>query len=320
MNRLRPLIAPPVIFVVTAILIVPMILVAVIKLLLPLEAVRRPCRRIVTRIAETWVSIVVWSFRISYDTRIEVTGDLEFDRNKSYILIANHLSWIDVPVLLRMFGLRLPFYRFFLKRSLIWLPFLGIAFWALEYPFIRFRSRRYLERHPEKRGEGLETARRACEHIRGVPSTIVTFPEGAIFTRQLHQRQRSRYRHLLRPHAGGPSLVISAMADQLDSLIDVTLHYPDGTPGVPDFLCNRVRAVRVHVRRIEIPESMTRGDYQEDPEFRERFRDWLNGIWKQKDQLLEQLTTRREDRAFCDETHAAQTSVRRDQDTAGPVK
>lgn len=314
------MIAPLAIFPATVMLIIPMFVVAVVKLLLPLDAVRRPCRCIVTRIAELWVSIVVWSFRISYDTRFEVTGELEFDRNKSYILLSNHQSWIDVPVLLRVFGLRLPFYRFFLKRSLIWLPLLGIAFWALEYPFVRFRSRSYLERHPEKRGEGLETARRACEHIRGVPSTIVTFPEGAIFTRQLHQRQKSRYRHLLRPHAGGPSLVISAMADQLDSLIDVTLDYPDGAPSVPDFLFNRVRMVRVHVRRIEIPEAMTRGNYQDDPEFREQFRHWLNDVWKQKDQLLEQLRTLRHDRACSDEMRSVETRARRDKDSATPVK
>ena len=289
MKRLRPLVAPLIIFLVTVVLIIPMLVTAVVKLLLPLNSVRRPCRRIVTRIAATWVSITAWSLRISYDTRFEITGETDFDRNKSYILLSNHHSWVDVPVLLRVFGLRLPFYRFFLKRSLIWMPLLGIAFWALEYPFVRFRSSRYLEKHPEKRGEGLAAARRACKHIRGVPTTIVSFPEGAIFTRQRHQRQESRYRNLLRPHAGGPSLVISAMADQLDALIDVTLHYPDGAPGMPDFMCNRVRAVQVHVRRIEFPKSMTRGNYQDDPEFRKRFRHWLNDIWHEKDAIIEDM-------------------------------
>jgi len=289
MNRLRPLLAPLVIVPATLVLIVPMLVTALVRLLIPLDAVRRRCRRTATGIAESWLVVVVWSFRHSYDTRIDVTGDLDFDRNHSYLLLCNHQSWVDVPVLLQAFRQRLPFYRFFMKRSLIWMPLLGIAFWALEYPFVRFRSGRYLERHPEKRGEGLTTAIRACKQIRGVPTTIVSFPEGAIFTRPRHQRQQSRYRNLLRPHAGGSSLVISAMADQLDALIDVTLHYPDGAPGIADFLCNRVRAVQVHVRRIEIPESMTQGNYQDDPEFRESFRDWLNDIWDEKDTLIEEM-------------------------------
>lgn len=291
MNRLRPLLAPAVIVPTTVALIIPMLASALVRVLIPVDAVRRRCRRVATGLAEIWLGVVVWSFRHAYDTRIDVTGDLEFDRNRSYLLLCNHQSWVDVPVLLQLFGLRLPFYRFFLKRSLVWMPLLGIAFWALEYPLVRFRSRRYLEKHPEKRGEGLAAARRACERIRGVPSTIVNFPEGALFSRQRHQRQESRYRNLLRPHAGGPSLVISAMADQLDSLIDVTLHYPDGAPGVPDLLCNRVRSVRVHVRRIDIPAPMVRGDYQDDADFREHFRRWLNAIWKHKDELLERLKT-----------------------------
>lgn len=291
MRYLRTLLAPLLILAATVILIVPMFIVALVKLLAPFTSMRRCCRRIVSGIAEAWILIVVGCFRISYNTRIEVTGDTEFDRRQSYLLLCNHLSWVDVPVLLWAFELRLPFYRFFLKHSLIWMPLLGIAFWALEYPFIRFRSRRYLERHPEKRGEGLHAARRACQRLRGVPATVVNFPEGAVLTRTRQRRQDCDYRNLLRPHAGGPSLVITAMGEQLDALFDVTIHYPDGPPSISDFLLDRVACVRVHVRRIHVPVGLTEGDYQRDPEFRKRFRAWLNDLWHSKDALIEELRT-----------------------------
>lgn len=289
MRLLRAPLAPMLILAATVLLIVPMIIAALAKLLLPFSGVRRVGRRIVVGIAELWMTIVVMCFRLSYRTSIEVTGDTDFDRSHSYLMLCNHLSWIDVPVLLRAFHGRLPFYRFFLKRSLIWMPLLGIAFWALEYPFIRFRSEKYLERHPEKRGEGLETARRACRQLRNIPSTIVNFPEGAINTREKHQRQRPPYRHLLRPHAGGPSLVISAMGLQLDALLDVTIHYPAGPPSIPDFMLDRIPSVHVHVRRIDIPPDLVGGDYRNDPEFRARFRAWINDVWHGKDLLLEEM-------------------------------
>ncbi|MBL37140.1 MAG: acyltransferase [Xanthomonadales bacterium] len=293
MRFLRVPLAPLLILAATLVLIVPMIVAAAVKLLLPFTSTRRLGRRIVAGIAEMWMWIVVRCFRISYRTRIEVTGDTDFDRSHSYLLLCNHLSWVDVPVLLWAFCGQLPFYRFFLKRSLIWMPLLGIAFWALEYPFIRFRSREYLERHPEKRGEGLETARRACERLEGVPSTIVNFPEGAINTPERHRRQRPGHRNLLRAHAGGPSLVISAMGEQLDALLDVTIQYPDGPPSVADFMLDRVERVRVHVRRIPIPDALVGGNYQDDPEFRAGFRAWINDLWRSKDALIEELKTRR---------------------------
>lgn len=293
MRFLRIPLAPVLILAATVVLIVPMTLAALVKLLLPFSAVRRIGRRTVAGIAEFWIWIVVQCFRLSYRTRIEVTGDTDFDRNHSYLLLCNHLSWVDVPVLLWAFRGRLPFYRFFLKRSLIWMPLLGIAFWALEYPFIRFRSQKHLERHPEKRGEGLETARRACEHLKGIPSTIVNFPEGAINTRERHRRQRPPFRNLLRPHAGGPSLVISAMGEQLDALLDVTVHYPGAAPSVRDFMLDRVACVRIHVRRISIPDALVGSDYRNDPEFRARFRAWLNGLWHGKDALIENMKARR---------------------------
>jgi hypothetical protein len=47
-------------------------------------------------------------------------------------------------------------------------------------------------------------------------------------------------------------------------------------------LMGRVGAVRLDVRRVP-PESIPRGDYLHDPVFAERFRTWLNDLWRSKD-------------------------------------
>lgn len=289
MNLLRVVIPPLVIVPLTFVLVLPVLLAALVRVVVPVEGCRRSCRQFARRAAELWVGIVVRIFRACYDTRHEVTGDLDADRSQSYLLLANHVSWVDVLVLLEAFDGRVPFYHFFLKKPLIWLPLIGVACWALDYPFLNLYTREYLERHPEKRGEDLEIARAACERIRGLPATVVTFPEGRLFTPERHRQSEPPYRHLLRPRAGGTALVLSAMGDRLDALLDVTIHYPDGAPRLWHFLANRVPRVRVHVRQRAVPAAMTQGDYPSDPAFRAQFREWLNDIWREKDELLEEM-------------------------------
>lgn len=289
LKRFRWVLMPLVVVPVTAILIVPMTLAALAKLVVPIRQFRIGCRRVVVRIAEAWLKLLVWMFRHTLDTRFDVTGEVDVGRDRSYLLICNHQSWSDVPVLLYVFGDRVPFYRFFLKRELIRLPLLGLAFWALEYPFVRFSSDRSARSTRQLRGRNLSAAKRACEPLRHMNSTIVNFPEGAIYSPERHARRSGDYRHLLRPRAGGTALVLGALGDRLDSIIDVTLHFPDGPPGLGRFVGNRVRRVRARVRRVEIPPDLVGGDYENDPEFRDRFQKWLNDLWREKDERLDRM-------------------------------
>lgn len=290
MNPVRGILTQLIILPLTVILIIPMMLVATVKLLVPVRVFRRVCTRIVLGIGEIWAWVVVRVFRGLHHTRYVIEGDRDqVDRRHSYMVICNHQSWVDIPVLLEVFDGRLPFYRFFLKRELMWLPLLGLAFWALEYPFMRRYSKAYLEKHPEKQGEDLKATRRACDRMRGVPATIINYPEGTRFTPAKHAAQPSPYRNLLRPRAGGLSFVLSSMGDQLDALLDVTIHYPGGRPGFLKFLCNGVPEVRVHVARRPIEERWMKGDYQNDPDFRKAFQDWINDLWEEKDRRLEEM-------------------------------
>jgi 1-acyl-sn-glycerol-3-phosphate acyltransferase len=289
LRRWRWLLIPVIVVPATLVLIMPMLIAALVKRLVPVESVRAACRRIVVWIADRWIDLLVGLFRRCLDVQVDVSGGPIAGRSKTYLLICNHQSWVDVPVLLYLFHGRLPFWRFFLKRELLWMPLIGPAFWALEYPFVRFPSRATLEKYPERRGENLKTAREASEQLRGLSSTVVNFPEGAVFTPERHRRQQADYRFLLRPRAGGTALVLAALGDRVDSLIDVTMHFPDGRPGLGQFLRNRVDRVEVHVRKVRVPADMTRGDYENDPEFRRRFQDWLNALWREKDVRLARM-------------------------------
>ncbi|WP_340638171.1 1-acyl-sn-glycerol-3-phosphate acyltransferase [Salinicola tamaricis] len=51
-----------------------------------------------------------------------------------WLVIANHRSWTDIIVMLYVLTDRLPMPKFFLKRELILVPIVGLAWWALEFP------------------------------------------------------------------------------------------------------------------------------------------------------------------------------------------
>src|SRR4029079_1630637 len=129
-------------------------------------------------------------------------------------------------VLQHVLNRRIPLLKFFLKQQLIYVPVIGLAWWALDFPFISRHSAAYLSAHPEKRFEDLEATRRACDKFARTPTSVMNFTEGTRFTRAKHRAQRSPYRHLLKPRAGAMALSLSVLGDKFDALLDVTIVYP----------------------------------------------------------------------------------------------
>jgi 1-acyl-sn-glycerol-3-phosphate acyltransferase len=168
-------------------------------------------------------------------------------------------------------------------------PVMGLAWWALDFPFMKRYSKAYLARHPEKRGKDLETTRRACARFSAIPVAITNFVEGTRFTAAGHAAQQSPYRHLLKPRAGGIAFVIDAMGEQLKTLVNVTIHYPDGRPSFWDLLCGRMQQVVVRLEEIQIPRQFLGRNYEQDAQYRAEFQRWVNQLWEHKDALLEQL-------------------------------
>jgi len=266
----------------------PLYLLALLKLL-PSGRLRMHCDRALVWLAQNWISGNQLIFRLTQDIRWDVEGVDGLKRKDWYLVICNHQSWVDILVLQGVFNRRIPFLKFFLKKQLIWVPVLGFAWWALDFPFMQRHSREYMEKHPEARGRDLEVTRRACEHFSQKPTSVMNFVEGTRFTPEKHAAQGSPYRHLLKPRAGGTAFVLGAMGDILHRLLDVTVVYPHGTPSLWDLCCGRLREVRVRVSAREIPQWARQGDYQGDAEFRARFQAWLSEIWQRKDEQLEAL-------------------------------
>ena len=244
-------------------------------------------RRLV-RIAESWIGVNSALIRRATRTRFEIDLPDGLRRDASYLVLSNHQSWVDIPVLQHVFNRRIPLLRFFLKQELIWVPLLGVAWWALDFPFMKRYSKEQLARRPELAGTDTDATRRACEKFRQIPVSVMNFVEGTRFTAEKHARG-SPHRFLLRPKAGGVAFVLDAMGNALHGVLDVTLVYPAGKPTVWDLVCNRLPAVRVHARQLAVPAVAIGADYESDAEFRAKFQAWINTLWAEKDERIAQM-------------------------------
>jgi len=241
-------------------------------------------------IAETWAEIDKLIFALCIPTRWEIRGDERLRSDTSYLVISNHQSWVDIPALIQVFNRRTPFFKFFLKKELIWVPFLGLAWWALDYPFMKRYSKAFLARHPELKGQDLEITKAACELFKRQPVTVVNYLEGTRFTAAKQAQQQSPYSNLLKPKAGGVAFVLAAMGEQLDAILDVTVVYPGARiPGFWDLLCGQVPRVIVDIRTLPLDPALWQGDYENDPVFREKVQGWVNQLWLEKDARINTL-------------------------------
>jgi 1-acyl-sn-glycerol-3-phosphate acyltransferase len=236
-----------------------------------------------------------WSFfnDAIFDTFLDVEWDIEgvdsLRHDGHYLVVANHVTWIDIFAVLRAFRGHAPFLRFFLKGALLWAPVVGQACWALEFPFMKRYSPEYLAKHPEKRGRDLETTRKACQRYRTLPVTILNFAEGTRFTKEKQEEQRSPYEWLLRPRVGGVSFVLASLGEQLDAMLDVTLAYPGHEVTILDFVRNKVPKVMVRVRRLAVPPQFYTAAVTEPGPVRDEFRRWLEDVWREKNATIGRL-------------------------------
>ncbi|HEY4531416.1 MAG TPA: acyltransferase [Luteimonas sp.] len=268
----------------------PLLLLALCKAVLPFAGARRVLGRMLAKIAESWIATNTWMVDTLTPTRFHVSGDDGLLADGHYLVLANHQSWVDIIVLQKVFNRRIPLMRFFLKQQLFWVPVLGLAWWALDFPFMGRYSRAQIAKDPALGQRDMEATRRACEKFREMPVAVMNFVEGTRFTPEKHARQASPYRHLLKPKAGGVAFVMDAMGDALHAILDVTIAYPAGRPTMIDLMGGRIPEVHVLVRQRPIADSESMGGrYKDDRAARARFQQWLNGMWLEKDEALERL-------------------------------
>jgi len=263
-------------------LFIPVIL---LKFIFFAHQFRHRCSLVLVAFASQWVECNSLILQIMHNIEWDIEGPASLNPQVSYLVISNHRSWTDIVVLQHMFRDKIPFLKFFLKKELIWVPFLGLAWWALDFPFMKRYSRRFLEKHPELRGQDMATTRKQCEKFKRSPVSVINFVEGTRFSSSKHLSQDSPFQNLLRPRAGGVAFVLAAMGDSLSGILDVTIVYPDNDSAalIWQLLQGKIPRIIARVHLLPVPEDVAGKDYLTDSDFRERMQNWVNRIWQDKD-------------------------------------
>lgn len=262
-----------------------MVPIALLKLALPIKPARIVLDYVLNQLAGLWVSVNNGWIDLMQTGRWRITVTPTLKRRGWYLISANHQSWVDILVLQKVFNGwrgRVPLLKFFLKRELIYVPLMGLAWWALDFPFMRRQGGKSMS-------QDLAAARQACEKFRLIPTSVISFVEGTRFSIEKKTAQASPYRHLLKPKMGGISVALATLGERFDALLDVTIVYPGGIPSFWDLLSGHVNDVVVQVREVAIPNELRQPESVADPAYRAHLQTWLNEMWADKDRRIDAI-------------------------------
>lgn len=270
----------------TAFVTLMVFMLAILKFVAPKGRARNTVTHWLSSVGEYWISFNSLMIRLIGSVRWEIRRDDGIRIQSRYLVFSNHQSWVDILVLQHVLNRRAPFMRFLLKQELIWVPLMGFCWWALDMAFLRRYSKQEMLKNPDLRSKDLENAARACEKLKHIPVSMMTFPEGTRFSAAKKQQQRSPFQHLLRPRFGGLGQILYSFDDALDSLIDVTIRYPDGAPDMWQFVSGQVKNISVDVKLRPIPDAVRGKDFRQDAAAKAALRQWMEQIWSEKDSLI----------------------------------
>jgi 1-acyl-sn-glycerol-3-phosphate acyltransferase len=265
---------------------------AILKIIIPIDIIKKTATKASIACATNWVSLNSFFMALFLKTEWDIKNIEDLSRDDWYFVNCNHQSWSDIPITQKILNRKIPMLKFFLKKELIWVPIIGICWWALDFPFMKRSTPEQIKKDPSLAGKDLETTRIACEKFKTTPVSVFNFLEGTRFSKQKHDRQQSPFTNLLKPKAGGAAFVLGSMGEQMHTMLDLTIVYHDKDIGPWDLFCGRLTKVTVHINKIEIPKEFLGKDYSSDPEFKTAFQAWLNTVWEEKDQLISDIKAR----------------------------
>ena len=269
----------------TLVLATLMIPLGIIKFLIPVRNLRISFTKLIIKIGEIWISVnSIWVLNL-LNPNIEIKGFESLNKNEWYLTTSNHQSWADIFMVQMLTNKKIPMLKFFMKHVLIYVPVIGICWWALDMPFLKRYSKGQIEKNPKLKGRDFKEMRKSLNHYSLHPVSVFSYAEGTRFTKKKHQDQASPYINLLKPKEGGMALALSVIPS-IKFLIDITIIYESPKRSFWDYLCGRLKNIKIFVKKIKIPEEFLNGKLVEDTDQRSKFKTWINEIWEEKDDLI----------------------------------
>jgi 1-acyl-sn-glycerol-3-phosphate acyltransferase len=112
---------------------IPLVLLTLVKLITPARRLRRRLLQGLNAVTLIWVGTNLWWMRLWIRPNLEIRLPEGLSRDQWWLVLSNHRSWTDIFLLFFALHRRLPMPHFFVKRQLIWIPIVGLAFWAMSH-------------------------------------------------------------------------------------------------------------------------------------------------------------------------------------------
>ena len=257
----------------------------IIKFFLPITSLKVLFTKFIIKVGELWIfTNKIW-VKALHNPKWQIIGKENIKSDGWTIATSNHQSVADIFLLQDITNRRMPMLKFFMKYVLIYVPIIGLSWWALDMPFLKRYTKKQLEKNPRLAGKDVKEMRRALKHYALYPVTVFSFAEGTRFTHKKHHDQNSPFKHLLRPKEGGLATALS-LVNKIDSLIDFTIKFDSKKISFWDYLCGRVNSVKITIKEIKIPKKFLNENLLDNHSLRSEFKEWLNSLWLEKDLLL----------------------------------
>jgi len=265
---------------------VPLLLLAILKLATPHAAARRFFYRLMIGIYFMACQVDIFLFKVLLGIQFEVDPLDQLHPGKNYLVLSNHKSWADILVLQSVLINKTPIIKFIVKRELLYLPLVGLICWAYEYPMVARKSFRVGSKREDNPSSDLEILKNKLGDISRNPAAVINFAEGTRVSPEKRSRFGSPHQNLLKARTGGLFFIMNTFGHRIDDLLNITISYNCPAPVFFRFLGGKCKTVRVQVDRIpmaallrELSDGSGRLDYQ-------RVDRWLQKTWTDKDRQL----------------------------------
>jgi len=270
----------------------PIMLLGLVKCVLPLQSVKRFIEYINFLLYRIWVNDNYYIINLTNKVNWEITGDsIPQIEDKSCIVMSNHLSWFDILVIGSIFKSKVATTKFFMKHSLIYIPFVGLACYALGMPFLRRYSREKLLKNPKLRQKDIKSTKGACKRVIKYPTALINFVEGTRYTPEKAKLAKSSYKHLMPPKTGSIGLTIGEIGEDIECVFNTTLQYPNCSyPKKPFIEMLKGNITDIYANVEIIPKGFFKtGDFLQDKTYKHSLTMQVRHIWQAKDEVIESM-------------------------------
>ena len=244
----------------------PLIGIAVIRSLIGgFEPFYNACTRLIELCYKTAAAInSAWMVHV---VGINFNVDGTLPDQPTQVIVANHQTWFDIPILQHVVTGQGPVLKFLIKRQLVWLPIVGWICYALNFPRMNRGSDGRAHR------QDLDAIKKASSTMHKERGALLIFAEGTRFTEEKHRNQNSPYKKLLIPRPGGLKVALSTMPPDTP-VVDITINYKGGETNFWKCLHGANRDIDIYIEKHNAAEIIDA-------------RSWLRDRWEQKDKSLQ---------------------------------